>query len=106
MEPEDLDVESMIDWDDKDANEQLNQLKKMRGWFFENFEDPVHNCPYNGAEGGYQFIHGGPHSAEQKLREEFEGTVPEELIGKLAAKLSQGDDWSSIPSEGDPGAPA
>ncbi len=99
MEPEDVDVESMIDWDDKDANEQLKQLKKMKYWFFENFEDPVHNCPHNTAEGGYQFIHGGPHSAEEKLREEFEDTADEKLIEKLAAKLSQGDNWSSIPSE-------
>lgn len=99
MEPEDVDVESLIDWDDKDANEQLNQLQKMKGWFFENFEDPVHSCPRDSAEGGYQFIHGGPHSAEEKLREEFEGKVPEKLIAELAAKLSEGDDWASVPSE-------
>lgn len=102
MEPGDVDVESMIDWDDKNANEQLEQLKKMKQWFFDNFEGPVHHCPSNGAEGGYQFIHGGPHSAEEKLREEFEGSIPENLIAKLAHKLSLGDDWSSVQSEDNP----
>jgi len=37
-----------------------DQLSVMRDWFFENYEDPVESCPYDGGEGGYAFIYGGP----------------------------------------------
>jgi hypothetical protein len=31
------------------------QLEAMKRWFYENYEDPVHNCPHISSEGGYQF---------------------------------------------------
>lgn len=39
------------------------------GWFADNFEDPAESTPYESAEGGYQWIWGGPYDA----REEIEG---------------------------------
>ena len=93
MEHDDLDLDALVDEDAPDAADQKEKLTRMADWFFTKFEDPVHRCPYNGAEGGYQFIH-GQYSAEEQLREHFEGKMPEALISKLADKLSLGDDWS------------
>ena len=34
-------------------DEDNPQMKVMRDWFFEHFEDPVERTPYNSDEGGY-----------------------------------------------------
>ena len=41
---------------------RLTYVNAMAGriatWFFNNYEDPVESCPYESAEGGYQYIWG------------------------------------------------
>jgi hypothetical protein len=32
------------------------KLSVMEDWFFENYEDPVKNTPYDSGGGGYQYI--------------------------------------------------
>ena len=54
-------------------------------WFFSHFEDPAHETPYNGREGGYQYIHGGPYDA----REELENQFPEELDQVIELAVSK-----------------
>ena len=34
-------------------DEDNPQMKVMRDWFFEHFEDPVERTPYNSDEDGY-----------------------------------------------------
>lgn len=51
----------------------VTRVSLMVEWFSENFEDPVNDTPYDGKEGGYQFIWGGPYDA----RDELEGAFPE-----------------------------
>ena len=63
------------------------QIEVMRHWFENNYEDPVHSCPYITAEGGYQYIWGGPYDAQEELDNEFSGIVPDEIIQELAHDL-------------------
>ena len=68
----------------------------MKTWFFENYEDPVENTPYDSGEGGYQYIWGGPFDAREELETEFSGIVPDELIEDLSDDLSDiSAEWTS-----------
>ncbi|CAJ1808745.1 hypothetical protein [Aeromonas veronii] len=74
---------------------KANQLEVMRNWFYENFEDPVHSCPYNGREGGYAYIHGGPYDASEELQAMFGEYVKFDYIEELANDLNfECTDWS------------
>jgi hypothetical protein len=64
------------------------QVAVMRKWFYANFEDPAESTPYDSAEGGYQYIWGGPFDAHEELEGEFGGIVPDEVIKELADELS------------------
>jgi len=68
------------------------QIAAMRSWFFDNFQDPVHETPYDSREGGYIYLHGGPYNAKEELTSRFDGVVPEEIINKLADKLTD-ESW-------------
>lgn len=73
------------------------QIEIMRTWFFSNYQDPVHECPYNGREGGYQYIHGGPYIAEEELSEEFSNIIDDDVIEKLASELEdECYEWSGV----------
>jgi hypothetical protein len=63
------------------------QLDAMRKWFYRNYEDPVHSCPHDSSEGGYQFVYGGPYDAQEELDQEFGGTVDDDVVEKLASEL-------------------
>jgi hypothetical protein len=52
----------------------------IRGWFFENFEDPAHSTPYESREGGYQYIWGGPYNTRDIIENVFADTASDELI--------------------------
>ncbi len=81
-----------------------DQIEVMRNWFFENFEDPAHSCPYNSREGGYAYIYGGPYDAQEELEMTFGGYIKdnyiEELVGELqhecfewSGNSNNVDDW-------------
>jgi hypothetical protein len=55
-------------------------VELMREWFFENFEDPANNTPY---EGEYIYIWGGPYYAEEELRAAFEDTATPEAMSEI-----------------------
>jgi hypothetical protein len=78
----------------KKADPEL-QKEVMQVWFYGKFEDPVHSCPYNSQEGGYQFIYGGPYEANEELQNEFSDIVPYEVIEELADELeNECSEWS------------
>lgn len=78
------------------------QLDVMEAWFRQNFEDPANRTPYESAEGGYIWIWGGPYDARDQLQNEFDGIVPENLIGQLAEELStECWEWAPTPSADD-----
>jgi hypothetical protein len=69
MAPQDLfgnDVPEDEDSRLKDEDEET-QLVVMRTWFHENYQDPVEETPYDGREGGYQHLHGGPYDPKEEL---------------------------------------
>jgi hypothetical protein len=72
----------------------------VRRWFHTNFESP-HDLPFCSAEGGYEFIWGGPYSAEDAL-DGIAGLISDELRENLESELSDEEcEWSWIPEKGD-----
>jgi hypothetical protein len=85
----------------------------MLQWFHENFEDPAVRTPYESAEGGYQWIWGGPHDAREELSSQFHGVVSEALIEEIAEEVERDgltewapihtvEDWEDIDSSDEP----
>ena len=73
------------------------QKEVLKAWFHRNFEDPAESTPHNSAEGGYQYIWGGPYDADEELRSEFEQFgVPEEVIGEVVEEVTKDGlyDWA------------
>jgi len=78
------------------------QEEVMRVWFYENY-DPPDDLPYDGREGGYQFIYGGPFDPQEELESEFSGVVPDSVIEKLAKELRNiSFEWSAPDPGPDP----
>ena len=66
----------------------------IRNWFFENFEDPAVSTPYDGREGGYQYIWGGPYNTRDIIENIFADTASEELINAAIDEVeSHGYEW-------------
>ena len=64
-------------------------------WFFSNFEDPVENTPYNGREGGYQYIWGGPYDASDIIENVFYDLASEEAIEQSINEIQENQfDWA------------
>lgn len=51
----------------------------MRDWFLENYEDPANSTPYDGGEGGYQYIWGGPYDASEEISANFPDAEEDEI---------------------------
>ena len=69
----------------------------MRRWFFENFENPAENTPYESAEGGYQYIWGGPYDAYEQLGDKFGGIASERLIQELVGEVQNETlEWAPV----------
>ena len=78
------------------------QKSEMLAWFHSNYTDPVEMCPYESAEGGYQYIWGGPYNAREELESEFGGIASEKLIAEVAKELNDISwEWSGNPDEPD-----
>lgn len=83
-------------------NSKENQIAAMRNWFFQNYEDPVHACPYNSREGGYAYIFGGPYDADEELHGQFGGYVRDHIIQELADEIQEeGIEWSGNSNNAD-----
>ncbi|KAA3533376.1 hypothetical protein [Pseudomonas savastanoi] len=79
------------------------QLEAMKRWFCARFVDPAQETPYDGSEGGYQFIHGGPYDPDEELQDRFGqiveyGTI-EQLVNELYSAV--GDQWAPADWEPD-----
>lgn len=82
----------------KEASE-ADQIRYMKHWFWTFYEDPSASMPHISAEGGFQYIWGGPYDAMEELFNEFDGIVSEDRIRK-AAESVQSDgtyDWAPSP---------
>ena len=81
----------------KSASED-DQDTALSVWWYSRYCDPAENTPYNGREGGFLFIHGGPYDPEDVLWKRFgryaRGEVVERVINRLHREL--GDAWAPL----------
>jgi hypothetical protein len=83
--------------DDFSSLEQDDAVALIRDWFFDNFEDPAHSTPYESAEGGYQYIWGGPYNTRDIVENVFADTASAELIEAAIDEIEvDGMEW--VPS--------
>jgi len=70
----------------------------MLQWFHENFEDPAVSTPYESAEGGYQWIWGGPYEARDELSSKFDSVATETLIEEVVQEVERGGltEWAPV----------
>jgi hypothetical protein len=78
--------------------EPNQQLIAMREWFLARYCDPVHDTPYDGGEGGYLFIHGGPYDPADEIPTRFARSVSDDLIDEVVDEMhAQHDDqWAPV----------
>lgn len=62
-------------------------------WFFENYEDPANGVPYDGSEGGYQYVFGGPFDPREVLHEEFPNVNDETILHAAERIYGLGFEW-------------
>ncbi|MEJ8563501.1 hypothetical protein QTO30_21190 [Yoonia sp. GPGPB17] len=99
------DVEGMHGYTRDDIAEMSKdqKIRMMVSWFHAHFEDPAHRTPYESREGGYQWIWGGPHEANDEVQDEF-GEVVEYEIMKEAIDEIESDgllEWAPREQPGD-----
>jgi hypothetical protein len=70
----------------------------MVDWFHQHYEDPANRTPYESAEGGYQWIWGGPHDASQELGDKFGDIVPQSYIDEAVKRVERDGilDWAPV----------
>lgn len=93
----DPDPEPGDDLDDEEERERI--IDELRDWFFKNYEDPANSLPYISAEGGYQWINGGPFTPQEVLGENFESEYGYELIEEVAKRITDETgiwDWTPV----------
>jgi hypothetical protein len=80
--------------------ETQNPVDLMVNWFLANYENPVERTPYESAEGGYQFIWGGPYYPEQELNNEFGETHSAKDIEEATQKICEiSFEWTCSPAD-------
>lgn len=84
------------------AEPEMRQ-EAMRTWFLSRFWDPANDTPYNGKEGGYLYIHGGPYDASEELNGQFASLVPDQDIQAVIDDVESDGilEWAPIHTEPD-----
>lgn len=65
--------------------------KEMAEWFHAHYEDPANSLPYSSADGGYQWINGGPYEPLEVLQEEFDRVYSFDTIEAAAQAIVDED---------------
>ncbi len=78
------------------ASADFEEAIKLAEWFFERYKDPADGVPHDSAEGGYQYVNGGPYNAAEVLEENFPQT--QLAVRNLAVEQieSYGYEWVGI----------
>lgn len=79
--------------DDGDVVDKALAIKEMVDWFNNHFQDPVNRLPYESAEGGYQWIYGGPYNAQEELDDNYSHRYSEDLINKAVELIQNDGTW-------------
>ncbi|MFM0060634.1 hypothetical protein PQR64_33925 [Paraburkholderia phytofirmans] len=95
-----FDVDGPFDPDDDWLENASADEKRiaMREWFLARYCDAAEETPYNGREGGYLFINGGPYDPADEIPGRFGSIVSDETIDEVVAELHAegGDEWAPI----------
>lgn len=77
---------------------EVDQETAVSVWWYSRYCDPAEGTPYNGREGGYLFIHGGPYDPEDILWGRFSGKASNEVIERVVRRLHDelGDAWAPL----------
>jgi hypothetical protein len=77
---------------------KAEKIELMVKWFYQNYEDPVQSTPHDSAEGGYQYIWGGPYDASDEIGSKFGGLVPDEWIEQAVNEVEEDGiyDWAPV----------
>ncbi len=80
------------------------QHTAIREWFCARYCNPAEETPYNGREGGYLFIHGGPYDPADEIQDRFAGVVDDAVMQTVIDELHSevGDEWAPINYYPDP----
>lgn len=73
--------------DDFEGMDTEDAVALIKSWFGENFEDPVETTPYISAEGGYQYIWGGPYNTRDIIENVFADSASDELIAAAIQEI-------------------
>lgn len=77
-----------ISFSGDDGRDQFeNSAPNLVEWFRERYEDPANDTPFNGREGGYLYVWGGPYDARTELEAKFGASVPEVVIQAAIKEL-------------------
>jgi hypothetical protein len=69
-------------------------MEAIKEWFAANFEDPAQHTPYESAEGGYQWIWGGPYDAREEIESHF-SDIPDDVLDEVVSELeNEAVDWA------------
>ena len=76
------------------ATETFVPIESMSEWFLRNFKDPADGVPFDGRDGGYQYVNGGPYDARDEISEQF-SSMPWQDVEDAAAMANRdgGPDW-------------
>lgn len=101
VEPPEPDQNNFGDDSEQDEDRQA-RIDALVGWFFERYEDPANRLPYASAEGGYQWIYGGPYDAREQLGDNFPDE-PDDIVEAAVDEIeSEGlTDWAPASSADD-----
>lgn len=78
------------------------QQEYIIAWFHTQFWDPANETPYDGREGGYQYVHGGPYETRGELEDKFGGIVAEKVIESAVDEIEIDGTFEWAPSPAHP----
>ncbi|MBY3213482.1 hypothetical protein HFO21_03525 [Rhizobium laguerreae] len=67
---------------------RARKVEAMVQWFHENYEDPAVRMPYESAEGGYQWIWGGPYDAHEQISDNFSSVADDRAIEEAVESVT------------------
>jgi hypothetical protein len=75
----------------------------MVEWFCQNYEDPGEHTPYETAEGGFQYVWGGPYDANEEIGSKFAGLVPDKWIEEAVNEVEIDGiiEWAPVRTDSD-----
>lgn len=79
--------------------QRLSSRRKVEAiiqWFHDNYEDPAVRTPYESAEGGYQWIWGGPYDAREEIGDQFSDLADDDIIERAVQEVEKDGlvDWA------------